>query len=93
MGAGFTMESVMTEAESKDPVVVQVYVAINENAEHDSGIESEDAAERLRDNCGGDQIRIICLNLDITALVPQVIELEAALPKKEDGTFELAIKS
>ena len=87
----------MTEAEmqnsNREPATAELYLAINENGEYDVGCDSDDAAERLRDNCGGDQVRVICLNIDITAVVPVVIEVEAALPQREDGTFELQIKS
>jgi hypothetical protein len=83
----------MTIDELIEPHKAEIYLAVNENGEYDVGLDTEDAAERLRENCGGDQIRILCLNLDISAVVPEPVELEAALPKRDDGSFELAIKS
>jgi hypothetical protein len=83
----------MTDTETTEPAIAEIFLAVNENGEYDVGCDSEDAAERLRDSCGGDQLRIVSMSIDITAVVPEVIEVEAALPAREDGTFELTIKS
>ena len=85
----------MTETLSMAPEseIAEIYLAVNENGEYDIGCDAEDAAERLRENCGGDHCRIVRMNIDITAVVPKEIEVEAALPEREDGTFELAIRS
>jgi hypothetical protein len=76
-----------------DPVLAEIYLAVNEAGDCEVGTDAEDASERLRETYDCGQIRIICMKVDIAAVVPREIEIEAALPAREDGTFELQIKS
>lgn len=87
------MTDIETRGSDLDPVLAEIYLAVNEAGDCEVGTDAEDASERLRENYDCGQIRIVCLKVDIAAVVPKEIEVEAALPAREDGTFELQIKS
>lgn len=74
-------------------VTAEFYIAVNEDGDWTVGKDDSDVVTELRDDCGGAQIRSVRINLDISAVIPQPIEVEAALPRTEDGTFEMQIKS
>ena len=82
----------MAESNENEPVIAEAYIAVNEDGDWAVGQDEEEASDRLREEHGGYQARVAQLSIDITALVPQPIEVSATLPKGEDGSYSLEIK-
>jgi hypothetical protein len=80
------------ESEEQEPVVATVFIAVNEDRDWDAGADEDEAAERLRENYGGNQVTMVKLDVDVTAVVPKLIEVSATLPEREDGSYSLEIK-
>ncbi len=76
----------------REPVVAEMCIAVNEDGDWCVGQDEDEACERMDEEYGGGQRRIIKLNVDIAAVIPQVIEVSATLPQKEDGGYSLVIQ-
>lgn len=74
-----------------EKVIAEIWVAVNEDGGYEVGKDESDAGERLTDNEGGCHCRMVKMMVDITAVVPAPIEVTAALPEREDGSFDLVL--
>lgn len=74
-----------------EKVIAEFCIAVSEEGDYYVAHNSEDAAEGLRENGSGDQCRIVTISLDISTIIPAAIEVSAALPEREDGSYEMAI--
>ena len=51
---------------------IEIFIAINEDGDYETGIDDSDAHDRLEENWGGASVRIV--KLKVTMSPPQVIE-------------------
>ena len=51
---------------------IEIFVAMNEDGDYETGIDDSDARDRLEENWGGASVRIV--KLKVTMSPPQVIE-------------------
>lgn len=77
--------------DEREPVIADIWLAANEDGGYQVGIDEEEAGSRLDECEGGYQRRMVKISVDITAILPAPIEVEAAIPEREDGSYELTI--
>ena len=71
-------------------IAIEVWVAVNENGDHEAGCSKEEVDQRIREAHGGegDATRVICITL--TVPVPETVNLRAEIPL-DANTATLAV--
>jgi hypothetical protein len=67
---------------------IEVWVAMNENGDYETGNDAEDPATRLQENHGAFAIRTVCLKGAMAA--PKLEEIEVNIPDTAGETVAVA---
>ena len=76
------------EAETAE---IEVYVVVDGDGDYEVGITDDEASERYGETVSSSLPRHM-IKMTITVPLPRTIEVTAAIPAKDDGSYELVIK-
>jgi hypothetical protein len=71
---------------------VEIYIVVDDEGDYEVGRDEDEATERYGDSFSTYMPRRL-IKMTVTVPLPRTIEVAAALPEKDDGSYELVIKS
>ena len=69
---------------------IEIYVVVDSDGDYEVGINDEEATERYGETISASLPRRL-IKMTITVPLPRMIEVTAAIPEKDDGSYELVV--
>ena len=79
------------ETAAAETADIEIYVVVDSDGDYEVGINDEEATERYGETISTSLPRRL-IKMTITVPLPRAIEVTAAIPEKDDGSYELIVK-
>lgn len=73
-------------------VEIEIYIVVDEDGDYELGKEQDEATERYDENISSLQAKHV-IKMTVQVPAPRIIEVAAALPATQDGSYSLEIKA